>query len=273
MALVAGILFGSAAPAHANAAITATSLDKSGAGRETTCSDASLAIGMDATTASVNTGTTTNLGGELHTFSQPSTFSGFSGVFPDYGMPVGSPQPLGTIIGSYATVGSATPTASDTAEWFLLYQCGDTTADSVVLFSCFGDYGTCPKTATEGVATLFHGAVDDTTPDPGQTITATGSGCFYPLGGALLMNGSTSLGGDSIATNPDGTYSISLTVPPGTAPGTALTVHFDCGNDGQSILSDTVDLTVAAPATTTTTVGTTTSTASRAVVVQPKFTG
>ena len=123
-------------------------------------------------------------------------------------------------MGSYATIGSASPTSANTAEWFLLYRCGATTAQSVVLSSCFGDYGTCPKTAAEGVAQLFDGPLSTTTPAPGEVVTATGTGCFYPLGGAVLLDGTTGLGGDSTAPAPDGSFAIPLTVPAATAPGT-----------------------------------------------------
>jgi len=271
VALMAGILFGSTTPAHANADITATSVGKTTAlTRDTNCADATLAIGMDAVSVSLESGATTNLGGQLSTFQQASSFSGFNGVTPSYGMPVSPTQPDGTIIGSYATIGSPAPTASNTAEWFLLYRCGPTTADSVVLSSCFGDYGTCPKTAAAAVALLFGGTVDDTTPAPGQVITASGHGCFYPLGGAVLLNGSTGLGGGSVAPNSDGTYQVDLTIPAGTPPGTTLQARFDCGNDGQTILSTAVDLTVAAPTPPTTPKA---SAAPPAAVTQPRFTG
>ncbi len=270
LALLAGVLIGSATPAHANASITATSVGKAITGRDTNCADASLAIGMDAVSVTTEGGTVTSLGGgQLSTFQQASTFSGFSGVFPDFGLSTGGPQLDGTIIGSYAFVGSSSPTASDTAEWFLLYRCGPTTADSVVLSSCFGDYGTCPKTATEGVAQLFRGSVNDPTPAPGQVVTASGEGCFYPLGGALLLDGGTGLGGGTVAPNPDGTFQIDLTIPADRAPGSALQVRLDCGYDGQTILSTSVGLTVAAPTTTeppATTGGTSAGT-------QPRFTG
>jgi hypothetical protein len=270
LALIGGVLIASSAPAHANANITATSVGKASGGG-TNCADASLAVGMDAVSVATESGTTTSLSGQLSTFEQSSGFSGFSGVFPDFGLSTGSPQLDRTIIGSYAFIGSATPSAADTAEWFLLYMCGATTADSVVLSSCFGDYGTCPKTAAEGVAQLFGGSVDDTTPAPGQVVTASGTGCFYPLGGAVLLDGSTGLGGGSIDSNPDGTYQIDVTVPANTAPGTALQVRLDCGYDGQTVLSTSVDLTVAA--TPTTEAPATTSTNGPAGTTKPRFTG
>jgi hypothetical protein len=52
-------------------------------------------------------------------------------------------QPDNTLIGSYAYVGETPPSASNTAEFFVYYNC---TAKQV-LFSCFGAYGSCPQTA------------------------------------------------------------------------------------------------------------------------------
>ncbi len=274
--LVAGFIVSGALPAAANASITATSVAPNADG--TKCSDASFDLGMESTSVTTETGQVTNSAGEvLDSFDQSSDFSGFSGVFEGYGMPFDDDQPTGTIIASYATIGAATPTAADTAEWYLLYRCGDTMAESVVLMSCFGDYGTCPKTAEEGLATLFAGTVSDTTPRAGDVITAHGEGCFYPLGGAVLLNGATGVDGGTVAPNADGTFDISLTVPAGLAPGSELTVRIDCGYDGQTVLSNTVTLRVDSEPATTTTAPSTTTTSTTAlrsdIVVTPRFAG
>lgn len=278
VALVVGFIASGAVPAAANASITATSVAPSVSG--TNCSNASLDLGMESTSVTMETGLVTNSAGEeLHSFAQGSGFSGFSGVFSGYGMPFDDVQPTGTIIAAYATIGAATPTptAADTAEWYLLYRCGSTMADSVVLMSCFGDYGTCPKTAQEGLATLFAGTVSDTTPRAGDVITAHGEGCFYPLGGAVLLNGATGVGGDTVAPNADGTFDISLTVPADTAPGSELTARIDCGYEGQTVLSNTVTVRVGGESATTTTAPSTTTTSATAlpsgIVVTPRFTG
>ena len=273
LALVVGVIVGTAGPAHANADITATSVAVSGPARATNCADASLAIGMHAVTVTEETGQSSNLDGVLHTFTQSSGFDGFDGVYRTYGVPIGTTQPVGTIVGSYVTIGSATPTSANTAEWFMLYRCGATTADSVVLSSCFGDYGTCPKTAVEGAALLFDGSLSTTTPAPGEVVTATGTGCAYPLGGAVLLDGTTGLGGASTAPDPDGSYTIPLTIPADVAPGTALTVRFDCGTDGASVLTKTLALTVTAVPPTTAAPTTTAPPPAAPVSVQPQFTG
>ncbi len=54
-----------------------------------------------------------------------------------------SAQPPGTVIGSYAYVGETPPIASDTAEFFILYNC----STRQVLYQCFGPYGVCPQRA------------------------------------------------------------------------------------------------------------------------------
>lgn len=87
---------------------------------------------------------TTDTGATLMSFNQSSGFANFSGTFSGYSF--ASPAwnvPPGTLVGLYATVGSASPTPANTGEWFVLYRC-DTKA---VLKSCFGPFGSCPKTA------------------------------------------------------------------------------------------------------------------------------
>jgi hypothetical protein len=74
------------------------------------------------------------------------TFVGFQIVF--------SPaQAAGSQVASYAYVGEAPPSATDTAEFFVFYQC--TTRE--VLLSCYGPYGTCPQTAQQALALLAPG--------------------------------------------------------------------------------------------------------------------
>jgi hypothetical protein len=52
------------------------------------------------------------------------------------------------------------------------------------------------------------------------------------LAGAVLFDGETPLGvGDTVAPNPDGSFSIPLVVPVSVVPGTTLTVQVDCGSE------------------------------------------
>ena len=157
----------------------------------------------------------------------------------------------------------------------MLYRCGSA-GENTILTTCFGDYGTCPRTAAEGLAEGFSATVDDDTPDPGQTITVSAEGCRLPLGGALLLDGDTSLDGDSVAPAPDGTFEVDLTVPADTPPGTELTVRVDCGFEGETVSSLGTPVTVGGATPTTPTTSTTsapTTTVARAATVTPRFTG
>ena len=60
-------------------------------------------------------------------------------------------QPAATLVGSYAYVGETPPSASNTAEFFVLYNC----TTRAVLLSCFGPYGSCPQTAQAAFSTLL----------------------------------------------------------------------------------------------------------------------
>lgn len=91
-------------------------------------------------------GRITNLAGDqLGYFEHATGFQNHSGTYVGYGQPIGPDQPSGSLIGTYAYVGN-TPPDSATAEFFILYNC----STKQVLFSCYGQYGTCPQTAQEG---------------------------------------------------------------------------------------------------------------------------
>ena len=95
---------------------------------------------------------TSETGATLMSFSQGSGFANFSGTFTGYNF--SSPAwsvPAGTRVGLYATIGVVPPSAATTGEFFILYRC-DTGA---VLRSCFGSYGTCPKTAQAALGTAI----------------------------------------------------------------------------------------------------------------------
>jgi hypothetical protein len=118
-------------------------------------SDCDSPAGLDITMSNgpvVTTETglvTDDTGATLMSFSQGTGFANFSGTFVGYNF--ASPAwsvPPGTLVALYATIGVLPPTAADTGEFFILYQC-DTRE---VLLECFGDYGTCPQTAAEALA-------------------------------------------------------------------------------------------------------------------------
>lgn len=270
VALLLGAVLVTAAPAGAATGITATSVDLSATGAN--CGRADLDIGMTVTSATTNeTGLITNEAGDtLGQFDNDNDWNPFDGVYEGYGQPVSPDQAEGTIIGSYASIGTVPFTSSNTAEWFVLYACSDTEGANVVLYSCYGDLGTCPTTAVEALALLVLDAtLDPSTVAPGGTVTVNGTGCYDQLAGALLLKDGTATGvGDTVTPNPDGTFSIPLVVPADATVGGAYSVQVDCGNE--QVIADTLTLplTVALPATPTTTAP-----AAAAATVTPAFTG
>jgi MYXO-CTERM domain-containing protein len=82
-------------------------------------------------------------GADLGGFSDTSPRTGNNNFSGSYGIPYTGPIPAGTVIGVYAEVGQRPPLASNTVQFFVLTNC----STRQVLFSCFGPYGTCPKTA------------------------------------------------------------------------------------------------------------------------------
>jgi hypothetical protein len=246
-------------------------------------SSANLDVGMTvAVDTNSETGTVTNLEGDvLSQFDQDGNWNGTDEVYTDYGNSIEVEQPEGTIIGSYASVGSEPLTSDSAIEWFVLYRCGER-GQSTVLDSCYGDYGTCPQTAAEGVAAAFGGTVTPSTVEAGGTVAIDGEGCFFPLAGAVLVRDGLGIGvGDVVEPTDGGSFFIELGVP-ADLPSGPLDVQIDCGFDGETVVSDTVTVEVLgeiAPTTTTTAPTTTTTTSTTAAsgpapaVVTPRFTG
>jgi hypothetical protein len=113
------------------------------------CSNADLDLTLTTVNATREFGLSTNLAGTtLNTFEQMTQLPNFSGTFVDYKVSPLPLQPTGTLIGSYAYVGTTPPTAATTGEFFVYYNC--TTLQ--VLLSCVGPYGTCPQTAQQAQA-------------------------------------------------------------------------------------------------------------------------
>jgi len=133
-----------AAPWHAEAAATAqgVALDANA-----DCSRGDLDITLTTAGANRESWLATNASGATLVQGEgPTTLGNFSGTFNDFRIgPTGFlvAQPAGTLIGSYAYVGETPPSASNTAEFFVYYNC----ATREVLYSCSGAYGSCPQTA------------------------------------------------------------------------------------------------------------------------------
>jgi hypothetical protein len=141
-------LIGALSPALAVAAATAQGVALSaGAG----CSNGNLDITLTTVGANWEKWQATDVAGATLSSGQGAAglanFNG-TGLF---ALPFSPSQPpAGTRVASYAYVGEQMPDASNTAEFFVFYQC--TTRE--VLLSCFGPYGTCPQTAQQALAQL-----------------------------------------------------------------------------------------------------------------------
>ncbi len=114
------------------------------------CGDASLDLSLTSVNAHREYGLVTLFDGTvLLEFEDDTALHDFNGTYVGYGMGFSPAQPPGTVIGSYAYVGETPSNASDTAEFFILYNC----STRQVLYECFGPYGVCPQRAnnfTEG---------------------------------------------------------------------------------------------------------------------------
>ena len=122
------------------------------------CTTGDLDLTLTTIGATRESGKATNLAGTtLSAFEQGNTSLGtFSGTYSGFviGPVLADPpwplQPPGTLIGSYAYVGTTPPTAATTAEFFVLYNC----STRQVLLSCFGPYGTCPQNALQAQSAI-----------------------------------------------------------------------------------------------------------------------
>ena len=95
-------------------------------------------------------GRITNVTGtSIGSYDQASVLTGgsFNGTWTQ---PITLPQPPNALIGSYGGAGDAALTTSNTAEFFILYNC--TTRQ--VLYRCNGNLGSCPTTALQGLARI-----------------------------------------------------------------------------------------------------------------------
>lgn len=133
-----------ASPANATVTAQGVALNASA-----DCTNADLDLTFISSGALRESGLITNLAGQtLGQFEQSTTLGNFTGTFVGYGQPVSPTQPAGTIIGSYAYIGTTPPQASTTGEFFILYNC----STRQVLRACFGPFGTCPQTALQAQA-------------------------------------------------------------------------------------------------------------------------
>jgi hypothetical protein len=233
-------------PAQAASQATATSVALT-AGDD--CSRADLDLGIRSGDVDREYGLSTNAAGATLDQSENdgSALDNLDGVFNGYGIGISPDQLDSTIIGTYAYVGTTPPLSTTTAEWFVLYRCG-ADGDNQVLYSCFGDYGTCPRTATQGLTALLGVTVSTVAPAPGETVVVTATGCTSDIGSvaavSLLRDGSLVTGVFPITPNPDGSFQVPVTVPADLAPDTALVVRTVCGDGDVVVASADIGLTV-----------------------------
>jgi hypothetical protein len=143
------IVLAMAWPALAGAAVTA---DAVALGAGAGCSNGRLDVALTNNGATRESWRATNLAGTTLTQGEgPTSFppGAGKGFFPQVFL---SSQPPDTLIGSYAYVGESSPDAINTAEFFVFYKCS--LAGAEVLLTCFGPYGTCPRTAQQAMARL-----------------------------------------------------------------------------------------------------------------------
>jgi len=133
------------APLVAEAAATAQGVALSASAG---CSNANLDLTLTTSGATTELGQWTKTGdNSVSVFKTPTTaLASFGpGTFQGYKITISPQQPANTLIGAYAYVGDDPPAPSNTAEFFVYYNC----STREVLFSCYGPYGTCPQTAQQ----------------------------------------------------------------------------------------------------------------------------
>jgi len=138
------LALGAAIPWHAEAAASAQGVALNA---NADCSRGDLDLTLSTAGANRESWLATNAGGATLVQGEAATLLGnFSGTFTGFRIgPAGFlvTQPASTLISSYAYVGETPPSAANTAEFLVYYNC--TTRE--VLYSCFGAYGSCPQTA------------------------------------------------------------------------------------------------------------------------------
>jgi hypothetical protein len=138
------------APLVAEAAATAQGVALSaGAG----CGNANLDLTLTTSGATTELGQWTKAGDDSVSVFKTSTTALASfgpGTFLGYKITISPQQPANTLIGAYAYVGDDPPAPANTAEFFVYYNC----STRQVLLSCFGAYGTCPRTAQQAADLL-----------------------------------------------------------------------------------------------------------------------
>jgi len=115
------------------------------------CSNGNLDITLTTVGANREGLRATDLtGSTISQGEKPAGLANFSGTFTGFQIVFSPSQAAGSQVASYAYVGETPPSASDTAEFFVFYDC----STRQVLLSCYGPYGTCPQTAQQALVAL-----------------------------------------------------------------------------------------------------------------------
>ena len=129
----------------------------------------------------------------------------------------------------------------------MLYRC-DSGGDNQIMYTCFGDYGTCPRTAAQGLSALLGVTVSTSSPAPGQAVIVTATGCTADLGSvaavSLLRDNALLASVFPITPNPDGSFQVPVTVPGDVPADTALVMRTVCGDGDVVVASADIALTV-----------------------------
>ena len=142
------IALGATAPGLAHGAATAQGVALNASAG---CSRGDLDLTLTTAAANRESWRATNLSGTTLIQAEAATsLSTFTGTFTGFQIVFLAGQPANTLIGSYAYVGETPPSAANTAEFFVYYNC--TTRQ--VLLACFGAFGKCPQTAQQAAAAL-----------------------------------------------------------------------------------------------------------------------
>lgn len=164
-----------AAPALAAPNVTANGVALAASA---SCAYGDVEIAYDASSVDQQAVTFTSTGGAVlqdrTTKAYQASFGGTERVLAE----ATAPPAAGTVVAVHVVVGSAPLTGSTAAEFTVAYRC-DTTGNkgggnNVVLWSCFGDLGACPRDADEALATAATpGAVPGAAAAPMPASVAT----------------------------------------------------------------------------------------------------
>lgn len=124
--------------------------------KSATCTQGDIEITYDGTDVHRQVTTFSEQGGRnLHAYDVHTYAPNHSGL--EYILSqTRQPPPPGTIVAVHVLIGETPPTVDTTAEFFIAYRCdprrNDAGGQNVVVATCVGMVGACPKTAAEVAA-------------------------------------------------------------------------------------------------------------------------